>query len=126
MIWRLATLGCASLLLAGCWWNPPPDHPRFTATPVPGDTNAVWLLDTFTGSLARCEGAGRDKMPVCSPWASAPGEEPSYRYDPDTKKFIPMNEAARQRDEAKRNYCATHKDAKGRTPLDCIFDQTHH
>ena len=72
-------------------------RPRYSVTPIPGEPKGVWLLDTFTGSLSRCEFQDLKTVPVCSPWAAAPGEEARYRYDPQTDQFVPMNEAARQK-----------------------------
>jgi hypothetical protein len=73
------------------------DTPRFSALPVPSDPKSVWLLDTFTGALSRCESSDLQTIPACSPWAAAPGEQATYRYDPQTQKLVPMNEAARRR-----------------------------
>ena len=115
MNWRAVAIPLLSFLLSGCWYKPQTDYPRYTVVPVPGSVNAVWLVDTFTGSLSRCEGAGTNKMPVCSPLASPSGSEPFYQYDPVSKKLVPMNDAAR------KEYCATHRDAKGRPPLWCLF-----
>jgi hypothetical protein len=78
--------------------TPRADGTRFSAFPIPGDPKGIWLVDTYTGSVAHCEFLDADKEPKCTPWALAPGESPSYRYDPETKKFIPMNEAARRKD----------------------------
>lgn len=70
---------------------------RFSATVSPSDPKSIWLLDTYNGSLSRCEAQNLDVAPKCSPWAEAPGASPYYRYDPETKKMVPMNEAARRR-----------------------------
>lgn len=72
--------------------------PRFSGIPAPSNPNSIWLIDTFTGALSRCEARSLDAMPVCSPWASAPGANASYRYDPTSKNLIPMNDAARLKD----------------------------
>ena len=72
------------------------DAPRFSAVPVPADPKSIWLVDTQTGSLTRCEFQTVDTVPKCTPWATVPGESPAYRWDAETKKLIPMNEAARK------------------------------
>jgi hypothetical protein len=81
------------------------DNARFSAVPIPGDPKGIWLVDTYTGSLAHCEFLDADKEPKCTPWAVAPGDNPFYRWDAETKKLIPMNEAARRKD-------AEHQDSK--------------
>jgi hypothetical protein len=85
-----------------------PDTPhaniaRFSAVPIPADSKGIWLVDTYTGSLAHCEFLDADKEPKCTPWALAPGDSPSYRWDAETKKLIPMNEAARRKDAEHQN-----------------------
>jgi hypothetical protein len=61
--------------------------------------SGVWLLNTRTGSLSKCVFVSMEKPPECSPWANPPGDNPEYRYDVKTKKLIPMNEAARKKEE---------------------------
>jgi len=87
--------------------NPKPllgsSGPRFQLFPIPADPKSVWLVDTYTGALSRCEAQSLDATHKCSPWAQVPGESATYRYDPETKKMIPMNDAARRKDAAKQN-----------------------
>ncbi len=73
----------------------PPDPARFTALVVPNDAKSLWLINTATGSFARCEADTLDRMPTCSPWTAPPGETPEWRLDPVTRQMVPMNEAAR-------------------------------
>jgi hypothetical protein len=77
---------------------PHANNARFSAIPIPGDPKGIWLVDTFTGSLAHCEFLDADKEPKCTPWTPAPGDSPFYRWDAETKNLIPMNEAARRKD----------------------------
>jgi hypothetical protein len=68
---------------------------RYTAVPS-SDPKSIWLLDTTSGSLSRCEAQDLKVVPVCSPWVAAPSTGAVYRYDTKTKKLIPMNESAQQ------------------------------
>ena len=81
--------------------SPPAAADSYTAIPVPG-ADSIWLFDSTTGSLARCEAADLNKAPVCSPWSMAPGPNAQYRWDPKTQKIIPMNEAARHSDQQRK------------------------
>lgn len=76
---------------------------RFSAIPVPSEPQCIWLLDTYTGALSRCEAGTLDASPICTPWTAAQGEQALYRYDPGTQKLIPMNDAAKRRDAASQN-----------------------
>jgi hypothetical protein len=62
---------------------------RFSAIPVPSEPQSIWLLDTYTGALSRCEAAALDTSPTCAPWTGAQGEQALYLYDPETQKLIP-------------------------------------
>jgi hypothetical protein len=75
---------------------------RFTALPVPSEPQSIWLLDTFTGAISRCEAATLETSPICTPWTAATGDQALYRFDPETQKLIPINDAARQRDAAQK------------------------
>jgi hypothetical protein len=65
----------------------------------PAAEGNLWLLDTQTGSLAWCvQSKSVNDVPTCSPWAETPGDEAAYRWDPDAKKLIPLNDAARKKE----------------------------
>ena len=65
----------------------------------PSAEGNLWLLDTQTGSLAWCvQAKSVNDVPTCSPWAKTPGDEAAYRWDPDAKKLIPLNDAARKKE----------------------------
>ena len=83
--------------------TPHADNPRFSAIPIPGDPRGIWLIDTYTGALAHCEFQSAEKQPQCTPWALAPGDSPFYRWDAETKKLIPMNEAAKRKEAEQPN-----------------------
>jgi hypothetical protein len=68
------------------------------AIPFQSNPPGIWLFNTETGQLSRCESSNINQAPLCSPWSMAPGSSPQYRYDPKTGKLIPLNEAARQHD----------------------------
>ncbi|HAU1234307.1 TPA: hypothetical protein ACXHA5_000649 [Legionella pneumophila] len=73
---------------------------RYRLYPI-GDGTSVWLLNVETGALSRCISESVNLTPVCAPWAEPPGKNPVYRYDPKTKKFIPMNKAASDKNKGK-------------------------
>jgi hypothetical protein len=75
----------------------PPTYPaqtaaRFSAIPKPSDPKGIWLLDTFTGALARCESGETNTLPACSLWAPGPSEQPraTHRYNPATGQIEPI------------------------------------
>src|SRR5579863_9403797 len=70
-------------------------HSIFTAIPIPNDPKSIWVLNVETGSLAFCQALNANSVPLCSPWTAAPTDAPLYRYDLQTKKLVPLNEAAR-------------------------------
>lgn len=76
-----------------------PSHSKFQLYPT-GNTSA-WLLNVETGALSRCVSESVDSTPICAPWAEPPGKSPEYRYDLKTKKMIPMNQAARNKEKEK-------------------------
>lgn len=51
---------------------------RFAAIPSPSDPASTWLVDTATGTLARCVATTLDTAPSCSP---ATQVAPGFRYD---------------------------------------------
>ena len=63
--------------------------------------SSVWLLNVETGALSKCISESITESPICSPWAEPPGKNPRYRYDRNTKKLIPMNQAARDKEKEK-------------------------
>ena len=69
--------------------------------PIGLSNSTVWLLNIKTGALSRCISESFDESPKCSPWAEPPGDNPEYRYDLKTKKMIPMNKAARDKEKEK-------------------------
>jgi len=69
--------------------------------PVGLSNSTVWLLNVKTGSLSKCISESFNEPPKCSPWAEPPGNNPEYRYDLKTKKIIPMNKAARDKEKEK-------------------------
>lgn len=68
-------------------------QPKYRLYPIDNGTS-VWLLNVETGALSRCISESVNSAPICAPWAEPPGKNPEYRYDPKTKKLIPMNKAA--------------------------------
>lgn len=62
--------------------------------PDVSNNSGVWLLNIKTGSLSKCVFVSTNTTPECSPWANPPGANPEYRYDMKSKKMIPMNQAA--------------------------------
>ena len=76
-------------------------NPRFAAVAASTDKKGIWLIDTIKGSLSYCQLEALDLQPKCTPWSSHPTDAPSYRYDPELKKLIPMNDAARQKEAEK-------------------------
>jgi hypothetical protein len=91
-IFGFALIGLATPAIAG--------DARFSAIPVPSEPQSIWLLDTYTGAVSRCEASALDASPICTPWTAAQGTQALYRYDPGTQKLVPMNDAAKQRDAA--------------------------
>ena len=75
----------------------PESSDKYWLFPIENDSSSAWLLNVKTGSLSKCVSKSVDVVPVCSPWAEAPGKNPTYRYDEKTKKMIPMNESARKK-----------------------------
>lgn len=74
---------------------------NFWLFPDVGSNSGAWLLNTRTGSLSKCVFVSTNETPKCSPWANPPGENPTYRYDMKSEKMIPMNEAARKKENEK-------------------------
>jgi hypothetical protein len=75
----------------------PLDSGRYTAISIPADPKSLWILDTSTGSLSHCEYQAIGAMPQCTPWTPAPDDKAiRWGIDPETKKLIPLNEAARR------------------------------
>ncbi len=66
----------------------------------PSSGKSAWLLNTETGALSFCTSSSNSSKPNCSPWGKPPTSSPAYRYDPKTKKLIPLNQEAR--DEQKK------------------------
>jgi hypothetical protein len=52
-------IGCVLIMMATKAFAASGDSPRFSALPIPSDPKSVWLLDTYTGALSRCESNGR-------------------------------------------------------------------
>jgi hypothetical protein len=69
MRWMLGCvlIGLATPALAG--------DARYSAIPIPSEPQSIWLLDTYTGALARCEAATLDASPMCTPWTAAQGAQ---------------------------------------------------
>ena len=78
-----------------------PSSAKYQLYPIGNTGSSVWLLNVETGALSKCTTESITESPTCSPWAEPPGKNPEYRYDPNTKKLIPMNEAARNKDKEK-------------------------
>ncbi len=79
----------------------PPSVAKYQLYPIGTSGSSVWLLNVETGALSKCISESITESTKCSPWAEPPGKNPRYRYDPNTKKLIPMNQAARNRDKGK-------------------------
>ena len=78
-----------------------PPVAKYQLYPVGIKGSSVWLLNAETGTLSKCISESINESPVCSPWAEPPGKNPVYRYDRNTKKMIPMNQAARDKEKEK-------------------------
>ena len=74
---------------------------KYQLYPIGTDGSSVWLLNVATGALSKCISESINDSPTCSPWEEPPGKNPEYRYDRKTKKLIPMNQAARDKDKEK-------------------------
>ena len=96
-------IGCIVVALATPAAASDAPSTKYWGFPVPSDPKSIWLMDTNTGSLSRCESIDLTTSPTCSPWAIPPGENAAYRYDPELQKLIPMNEAAKRRDAERSN-----------------------
>lgn len=79
------------------------DTNRFTVIIDPSSPGSVWRIDTSNGAVSRCEAKALNAEPVCSPWSDTGSDQPIWRYDPQAKKLIPTNEAARRRAAEQKN-----------------------
>ena len=74
---------------------------KYKLYPVGITGSSVWLLNVETGALSKCISESINESPICAPWAEPPGKNPEYRYERNTKKMIPMNQAARNKEKEK-------------------------